>query len=542
MSTQAINNTNERDRQPASEVLSKGFCTGCSSCVSVCPRGALSFCKDEYGYYVPKVDFNICNRCGLCQKVCPALKFSQHKNHNKNNPELWIVKNADKSVLKCSSSGGAFSILAGEVIKNQGVVSGAAWTADFHVQHLIVDNYDDLALLRKSKYMQSFISDVFVKIESLLKQGRMVMFSGCPCQVAGLKLFLRKDYPGLITVDLLCANSPSSEFFQKYINETFDRKPVEYEFRSKKYGSWTSYASRVCFDDGTEVGINKADDLYQRAFHPHIMCPPHCEKCQFQTLPRVGDFTIGDFWGIRKKLPDLFVDDGVSAVLINSDKAEKFFDSVDKSIFDLKQKVPLEWLGGNGYALGGKSNYASQGRNRFYFGIKSGLSFKDALDSALKTPVCDDSLANAGNCVSFYNSAKVTDFKFDPAYWEEHHFFDSTYLFARFASSPSRKFAWRIFDKRLLSGHTYRFYVVFKVSTTSKIVNFHVMDTTTKHYKVIHRHTVGSSDSEKFVIKEFVFSADRNYDSFMIGASQIIGGDPWFAIQKLLVLEDDKVY
>ena len=527
---------NNSKKLSACEVLPKGYCTGCSTCVSLCPKSALSFSEDEFGYYVPKVDLNLCNRCGLCQKQCPALNLPKCKSLNNDRPDLLAVQISDKEILNKSSSGGVFSLLASRVLSQGGYVCGAAWTDDLRVKHIIVDKLEDLELLRKSKYLQSFINGVFPKIEQLLIQNKLVLFSGCPCQVSGLRAFLRKDYTNLITVDLLCSNAPSSKFFSMYIDEVYEHKPVKYDFRSKENGLWDHFV-KVSFDDGSEIGLKKNIDSYQRAYHPHIMCPIHCEKCIYQSLPRVGDITIGDFWGIGKKNLSLAVKDGVSAVLLNNKKGELFFESInDEKLFAFKQRVPLEWLGGNGYALKGTHNYASPSRNRFYSSIESGSSFKEALDNALNGLRLDEFLeSNHNNCVSIYKSDIRKDFVYDPNDWEEHHIYGDTYLFAKRSKSKSRKFAYKFLDTTLAKGTSYRMYIKFKVSTIARLVNFHVMDGVSKKYQVIHGHKVSNRDSEEYITKEIVFTADGNYDCFMIGASQIIGDDPWFAVVAIAV-------
>lgn len=536
-----VQTTNDSSKISAYEALPKGYCTGCSACISICPKNALKLSADEFGYYVPEVDLDLCNRCGQCQKICPAINYSRKNSKNRTAPDLLAVKISDKEILRKSTSGGIFSLLATGILKNGGYVCGAAWTEDLNVKHIIVNRIEDLALLRKSKYLQSRIDGIFKQIKDILNDGKKCLFSGCPCQVAGLKSYLRKDYSNLITVDLLCGNAPSASFFQKYLKENFDEKPSSYEFRTKDGGLWHEHASKVICGNKIKI-VKKVEDTYQKAYHPHIMCPIHCEQCKYQKLPRCGDITIGDFWGIKKRLPNIEVSDGISAVLLNNDKGQTYFSTISDSEFNLKRIVPLEWLGGNGYALKVTSNYASPGRNRFYKTIKTGMNFSEALNVANRRPVIEQIKAETCNAVSSYKSQERKDFILNTEYWEEHHILGDTYIFVKNSVSTPQKYAQRKFDKRLIKDCWYRIYIKFKLSTTSAIVNFHLMDTDNNKYRIIYKHKVKPEDSENYSEIEIAFLADQFYDSFMVGASQFTGHDPWFAMKAMCVFKDKVVY
>ncbi len=523
----------------AYEVLSSGSCVGCSACISICPKKALSFAEDKYGYYVPQIDLSLCNRCGVCQKICPALSQSKlgQREHNRTSPSLWAVKVNNIDILKESTSGGIFTYLASEIIDLGGVVVGAAWTEDLTVKHILVDNKNDLSKLRKSKYMQSYPGNIFNAIKECLDDGMKVLFSGCPCQVAGLYSFLRKDYQNLYTVDLLCGNAPSKRFFQMYLKESFKDMPVSYEFRNKKYGLWYTHTVQVTNEVGDEIAILKDDDIYQMAYHPHLMCPIHCEKCKFQSLPRYGDITIGDFWGLRKKEKDLFVDDGISAVLINNDRGDFLFNSINESVFSIKKLVPLSWLGGNGYALPGKHNYSPPSRDRFYRAIAFGESFNESFEHATRVPTEDEIVNMLKGKLIIYTHDTI-NFVFCSYDWEEHHIFGDTYMFPRRIKSPNNKNAWIILDKSLNKDKTYRVFIKFKVSTTNDYVSFFVMDSVVKNRQLVFKHFVHKTNSEDYVSKEFVFTAKHDCNSFVIAASQFYGDDPWFALSQLIIYED----
>ena len=546
-------------KQTVVEAVSPGMCTGCSACVNSCPKKALSFKRDRFGYFVPDIDIEKCNQCGLCANLCPAIKLPPKSNSD--NPSLYAFIARDESLLTKSSSGAAFGVLAGHMLSQGGAVSGCAWSKDWNkslsdsgndtsseplsskilpvAEHVVADNEADLQKLHKSKYFQSYMGSVFSEISDLLKLGRRVLFCGCPCQVAGLKSYLRKDYDGLICVDLLCGNAPSQSFFARYVKESFKEIPVSYEFRNKTSGSWGTHTVKVGFNNNTSSAIERNADLFQKAYHKHIMTPPHCERCKYQSIPRYGDITIGDFWGISKHDPQFNCQKGVSLILINNDKGRSFLESIPKDAIDYLEEKPLDWLGKNGCALKGCHNWSHPGKNRFYLSYSSGKSFEKSLEEALKLPNDDDISRLVPDSIFYFDSINGSNFRFSPDDWEEHHIFQDVYLFAKRKESPVRRYAWLNLRQKLTKGAKYRVILKFKVSTLSSIVNFHLMDMVTKNNQLICSYRVEDFSSENYVIKEFVCEANSDYDCFMIAASQIKGDDPWIAFNKVLIVKDE---
>ena len=176
-------------------------CVGCGACVSVCPVDALSFTKDKWGYYVADIDFERCVGCGKCVVVCPICSHKASDNHELVKAYCFISGNKD--VLQQSSSGGAFYHLSKKIFENNGIVFGAEWTDDFSVRHNFIEDIRDLPRLQKSKYLQSYMGNIFRDVKNALDDKKEVLFSGCPCQIAGLKSFLGRDYDNLYLVDLL---------------------------------------------------------------------------------------------------------------------------------------------------------------------------------------------------------------------------------------------------------------------------------------------------------------------------------------------------
>lgn len=190
-------------------------CCGCSACVNVCTKKCITMKEDKLGFFYPVCDNNQCNNCGLCTKVCPAI----HKGKPSKAPYAWGGYSSNQEIRKGSSSGGIFSILAKLVIDNGGVVFGAAFSNDNRqIQHVCIDNADDLYKLRGSKYVQSNIGNTYSQVRKFLENDRSVMFSGTPCQIDGLRLYLGKDYDNLLTVEVICHGVPSPKIYKKYIN------------------------------------------------------------------------------------------------------------------------------------------------------------------------------------------------------------------------------------------------------------------------------------------------------------------------------------
>lgn len=301
------------------EVIETNRCCGCAACVNACPKKAISIVQDENGFYKHHIDQKLCVNCGLCQKVCPLLNFAS-KNYEV--PSCYAVM-ADDELRAKSSSGGAFGIIAHEILNLNGVVCGAAFDDEWHVKHIIVDNVNDLQKLHGSKYVQSYISaDLFQQIKKYLDEDRYVLFTGVPCQVAGLRNFLRKEYEKLYTADLICAYAPSPKVFDAYLSENYDKKKIDkINFRDKTMFGWSC---TVVVDVGSDRIL---DYKYMTPYLNRMFKGEHCVNCAYKKFPRPGDFTIGDFWKIHEFTKDMDDRKGTSALVLNSAKAEKLFET-----------------------------------------------------------------------------------------------------------------------------------------------------------------------------------------------------------------------
>lgn len=317
------------------EIIEKAHCTGCAACANICPHGAIDIKQDTRGFHRPVINQEKCVNCGLCKKVCPILNY---KETNKKNPNVYAIW-ANDDIREASSSGGLFTLLAQYVLDNNGVVVGAAFNDYWEVEHIIIDNEKDLNKLRGSKYVQSRISENLYKdIKTILNNDRYVLFSGCPCQVAGLRYYLQKDYEKLILVDMLCSCTPSPNALKKYlkyINPENDQI-IQINFRDKSKNGWSI--------THTIKTIKKSisDFKYMQSFLSKNISHNCCSECKFATLPRQSDITIGDFWGIEKYKKSWNDKKGTSMFIANNEKGEKIYELL-KGKYKRYEKVPIKY-------------------------------------------------------------------------------------------------------------------------------------------------------------------------------------------------------
>lgn len=296
-------------------------CCGCGACYNKCPVGAISMQENEEGFLAPVIDESKCTNCGLCVKSCPSLNV-QYNNTDK--PECYAAM-ADDEIRMKSSSGGIFTLLAEYILDKGGYVCGAAFDDNWDVHHIIIDDKNDLDKLRGSKYVQSNTENCYKQIKKLLDEDKYVLFSGCPCQVAGLYAFLGKNYEKLYTVDILCHGSPSPGVWQKYLTETFDKNDIEkINFRDKNKIGWSCSHCIISMRNGEDI----VTDDYTKLFHLSINLRKSCYDCNYSKKPRPADITLGDFWGISDHIKGLNDGKGLSFVLINNDKGKFFFNEI----------------------------------------------------------------------------------------------------------------------------------------------------------------------------------------------------------------------
>ncbi len=307
--------------------LEKEKCTGCSACLSVCNFNAIKAGCSEEGFMIPVIDETKCTSCGACSAKCPVLNTSYDNNAE---PKLYAARASDK-IRSVSSSGGMFTVIAEEIIKRGGAVCSAAYDAEMNLSHVIVNYKEDLKYLRGSKYVQSNTDGIYKKIAGLIKEGKQVLFTGTPCQVAAVKS-VAGNSENLFTADILCHGVPSHNFFRRYLDERFpDKKVTDVEFRNKKFG-WSCEHIRVVFEDGTDYEADSKNDPYLKAFFRNLSLRVSCSDCPFASFPRQGDITLGDFWGITALDKTQSDKKGTSIVYVNSKKGEKLFADISKKL------------------------------------------------------------------------------------------------------------------------------------------------------------------------------------------------------------------
>lgn len=309
--------------------LSKIECVGCTACVSICPRDVIHMAYNEEGFQYPVV-FNLdsCVECGLCENVCPVIQNSPEK---KRVDIAYIGQNTDEEIRRESASGGFFSALAISVLRNKGVVYGVAYDHDFEVRHIAIRDERNLWKLRNSKYVQSNLNGVFKDVERNLKTGLQVCFSGTPCQIEGLKCYLRKDYENLLLVDVVCHGVSSPLIWNKYIETILHFSPKHIYFRWKHYGY--KYSTMSIFDaSNNEVYFAGVEsDKMLRAYFSNNCDRETCYNCKFKKRYRISDITMWDCFQPRFYNKSFDDDLGTSCILINSEKGREQFDKITKS-------------------------------------------------------------------------------------------------------------------------------------------------------------------------------------------------------------------
>ena len=334
--------------------LAEEVCTGCTACLNVCPVDAITMKENDDGFIVPSVNTDKCIRCSKCVKRCPSINLNVN---NSLHPEIHAAM-ADDSIRGKSSSGGMFTLAAEAVLDKGGYVCGAAFDyKTLSVNHVIIHSKEELAPLRKSKYSQSNIGTVYRDIEALLKDDKKVLFTGTPCQVAGLKAFLNKTYDNLYLIDILCSGVPSQKITRTYIEEIARRPEISggetppalkyIDFRDKEHHNWRSCQYiRLEFDNGVvyDGGLQNRDP-FEKLYHNRTGMRRSCQDCYFSAFPRQGDISIGDFWGIE--LLDKSIDDnrGTSMILINNVHGKELFDMMSGGLQQHKRmNIPTSKL------------------------------------------------------------------------------------------------------------------------------------------------------------------------------------------------------
>lgn len=312
------------------KINEKKDCMGCYACENKCPVNCIDMVCDYEGFWYPEVDYERCIKCNQCVDVCPIINKIQIDAK----PEAYACININDDVRLNSSSGGIFTLIAEEVINQGGVVFGAGFNSQFEVEHSYVETIEELERLRGSKYVQSRIGEAYRQALEFLEAKREVLFSGTPCQIAGFKWYLGKDYENLICTDIICHGVPSPYVWGKYIKfreQMSGSKVQRIVFRNKNKG-WRQYSVSFIFKDNKEYLVTRDKDSYINAFLKNVCLRPSCFECNFKGLDRLSDITLADFWGIQNIMPEIDDDKGTSLIFVNSNHGEKYFDKIKNSM------------------------------------------------------------------------------------------------------------------------------------------------------------------------------------------------------------------
>jgi len=322
-------------------------CSSCAACANACARDAITMLLDVEGFYRPVIDAKKCVECGMCERACPWSKSVKNPNAADISPKTLAAYAKDESVRLQSSSGGIFTVLAERVLADGGVVIGVAQLDKAHFGHIVVDNKADLVKLRGSKYVQADVGLVYREVRSQLKVGRKVLFSGTPCQVAGLYAVLDNAATSadLFTVDIVCHGSPSVKVFEKYVAEMEKDKSAlvkSTRFRDKRNGwrlfSMTSSLNTIS-GDCFQISKTLREDKFMRVFLQNICLNTSCADCHYGKLPRIADITLGDYWNIASVHPEMDDDKGTSVVLLNTAHGRGLFESIADKVVQCESSV-----------------------------------------------------------------------------------------------------------------------------------------------------------------------------------------------------------
>lgn len=302
----------------------KEKCVGCKSCEQSCPKHCISMVENKEGFWYPFIDEKNCIECELCLKKCPVENMDFHR---KEPQKVWAWRNKNDADIMRSASGGAADSAAKTVLQMGGVIYGAAYDEQLTVEHIEVTDDVEREKLQSSKYVQSDLKDSYSKVKKQLWKGKMVLFTGTPCQIAGLYAFLGGDQENLYTLDLICHGVPSPKFFKKYLEyqkEQMGDRVIYFNFRSKDKRGWgTQYLLKTKTKTKTKL---LSLDRYGKHFMDGDCYRESCYQCAYANTSRVGDLTVGDFWGIGKSHPDFNSLKGVSSVFVNTKKGERLFE------------------------------------------------------------------------------------------------------------------------------------------------------------------------------------------------------------------------
>lgn len=311
-------------------------CTGCGACVQICPKECIKLIQDRNGFPQPNINVNQCIKCHKCVRTCPVINNEKIINSN---TDVYAAMNKSVDTRLQSSSGGVFYAIAKLVINKGGVVFGAKWDVNWNVIHDYSETIEGIGAFMQSKYVQSSIRTTFNQAKNFLDQGRIVLFSGTPCQLGGLRSYLGRSYDNLLQIDFICHGIPSPGVWQKYLNTFSNREEiVNINFRDKKKGWNPTSSYRIEFKDSAVSGTCWDNPFYTGFLH-NILIRECCFHCKFRDKTRPTDITLADFWEIDKIMPYFDDKKGTSAILVHSEKGRSLIKALQDEIVIAKQDI-----------------------------------------------------------------------------------------------------------------------------------------------------------------------------------------------------------
>lgn len=320
------------------KITNKNNCCGCGACLNVCPKQCISYKEDEEGFLYPTVNANDCIDCNLCNKVCPYNSETVPRKPI----DIYAAKNKDEQIRLNSSSGGFFSALAEYVINQEGIVFGAQFDKNWNVIHSYTNNKKGISQYRGSKYVQSNTLHTYQEAKSFLEKDILVLYTGTPCQILGLKKFLRKDYSNLITVDFVCHGVPSPKIWQLYIKNLSLDAPINYiSFRDKQKG-WRNFTLSIQTQfSNLKFNTNENQSPYMKGFLNELYLRPSCHNCIAKNFSSNSDLTIADYWWIQNIKPEFDDDKGVSLVYVNTTKGNHILQELNIDKFETNSEKDI---------------------------------------------------------------------------------------------------------------------------------------------------------------------------------------------------------
>lgn len=307
------------------QIKDRADCCGCTAYASICPKDAITMEPDTLGFKYPKVDLGKCIDCGLCEKVC-AFNDNYDKSLNLKEPEIYAARHKDMHEIETSRSGAAFIAISDYILENGGIVYGVGYKDHFRVAHKRATTKEERNEFKGSKYVQSDLDGIFRQVKEDLKQGNTVLFSGTPCQTAGLNSYIGKKLrENLVLVDIVCHGVPSPYIWRDYlayIEKKYKNEVVKVDFRDKSRIGWSGHIESFVFDNDRKI----ESKIYTDLFYQHIMIRPSCGNCHYTNCIRPSDFTLADYWGWEKISKEFNSDNkGCSLLFINTEQGRILF-------------------------------------------------------------------------------------------------------------------------------------------------------------------------------------------------------------------------